>query len=127
MCETHIRYEVMGVEKLAWDIRRREGGGMGTEEKGKKKKRGRREGRGNRTSAPQGLLPAGPQRSELVKCKPLALAERSGQWFAFRELGTAGNMNKTDPSKMGAEECRRARAEKLVWFDLRIMLGVAGS
>ena len=37
------------------------------------------------------------------------------------------NMDKTDPSEMGAEECRRERAEKLVWSDLRTMLGVAGS
>ena len=39
MCEPHIRDVRLGGEKLAWDIRWREGGGRGTEGKGKKKKR----------------------------------------------------------------------------------------
>ena len=39
---------------------------------------------------PVGAAPAGSQRSELAKCKPQALAERSGQRFALRELGAAG-------------------------------------
>ena len=64
---------------------------MGTEEKGKKKKRGRREGRGKTDARPRrGCCPQGSQRSELAKCKPQALAERSGQRFALRELGAAG-------------------------------------
>ena len=54
MCETHIRdVRLLGIEKLAWDIRWREGRGMGTEEKGKKKKRGRREGRGKTNARPR--------------------------------------------------------------------------